>query len=68
MIPLGKVTSKPTSGPDRSRHGYSDKAGKRVRVYRLFELFTPVSKLVIDQCLAFWQKARAGEAGVKPGQ
>ena len=45
---------------------YSDKARKRVRVYRLFELFTPVSKLVIDQCLAF-AKGVAGEAGVKPG-
>jgi hypothetical protein len=33
---------------------------------RLFELFAPVSKLVIDQCLAF-AKGVAGEAGVKPG-
>ena len=53
-------------GRDRSRHGDSGKAGKRVRGRRLFELFAPVSKLVIDQCLAF-AKGVAGEAGVKPG-
>ena len=37
-MPLGKVSVKADFGRDRSRHGDSGKAGKRVRGRRLFEL------------------------------